>query len=162
MQRTSIALSILLTACAAHSSGGDASRRGTLYSPTQHGAVAAWSKDEQQQPLVIRNLRRTPEASFHLMRVRSEVGGRAHTGSDLVLVTLAGKLVVTLADREFTVAAGDVLEIPRGAAYAIRNVGEHAGVAYLVFTPALAPDDTKAAPLESAKDSVWRWNLWLQ
>jgi mannose-6-phosphate isomerase-like protein (cupin superfamily) len=132
-----------------------------VISPAQSGNPTSWTESEQQAPKVIRNLRRTPEASFHLVRVKTELVRRLHDNSDLSMVVVSGHVELTLGDETFQVAPGDVVEIPRGSAYGVLNRQAEAGVFYQVFTPALAADDTHEKP-EPTKDNPWRWNLWQQ
>lgn len=132
-----------------------------VISPVQSGNPTSWSKSEQEAPKVIRNLRRTPEASFHLIRVKTELGRRLHEKSDQILVIVSGRLELTLGEETLQVSSGDVVEIPLGTPYAVLNRHAEAGVLYQVFTPALADDDTHEKP-EASHDNPWRWNLWLQ
>jgi mannose-6-phosphate isomerase-like protein (cupin superfamily) len=161
--RASIALSIFLGACALGPSASHGAGRGTVYSPAEHATEGArWSEQEQQQPAVLRNLRRSPEASFHLLRVRTEQATREHKGSELLLMTMAGDLTVDVSGKAVTLHPGDVLEVPRATPYALRNAGESASVAYLVYTPALAADDTHVTSAPASSESAWKWNLWVQ
>ena len=157
--RTLLAISIcVLGACASTPQKEGYSK---VISPVQSGAPTSWDENELQSSLAIRSLRRTPEVSFHLARIKTELSRRMHEKSDLLLVVVSGKLELSLGDETVRVAAGDVVEIPRGIPYAALNNTPEAGVLYEVFTPALAPDDTRMKP-EVVRDSAWKWNLWVQ
>ena len=83
-----------------------------VISPVQSGAPTSWDETELQSALAIRSLRRTPEASFHLARIKTELTRRMHEQSDLLLVVVSGKLELSLGDETVRVSAGDVVEIP--------------------------------------------------
>jgi mannose-6-phosphate isomerase-like protein (cupin superfamily) len=155
-----LALACLALGCATTRGPADAAR-GKLITPSEQDAQAAWTESERDAPLVMRNLRRSPEASFHLLRVKGQRDAHMHASSDLSVFMLAGELEFTIEGRSFTITRGDVLEVPRGTGYALRNMSSDASVAYLVFTPALAADDDKSAA-PPPRESAWRWNLWVQ
>jgi mannose-6-phosphate isomerase-like protein (cupin superfamily) len=60
------------------------------------------------------------------------------------------------------VAAGDVIEIPRGTPFRVKNRAQAASVAYLVYTPGLSSEDRKPVRAERESESAWKWNLWVQ
>jgi mannose-6-phosphate isomerase-like protein (cupin superfamily) len=134
---------------------------GMVVSPADAEAPADWTEDELRAEVVMRNLRRTPEASFHLLRVRTALRPRKHEQSDLVLLVVAGKVELELGDRMLPGAPGDVIEVPRGTPYGATNRGDKPGVLYLIFTPALDPNDVKNVTTPSA-ETAWKWNLWAQ
>jgi len=159
MRTATIALAVaLLAGCAATSTASGA--RGRII--TEARESSSWSDEERAQNVTVRNLRRSAEASFHLMRVRSEQPLHVHDESDLVLVSVAGGFGLTLGDRALTLGPGDVVEIPRGTPYALKNEATDASVAYLVFTPALQPEDFKSVSGPPKRESAWQWNLWVQ
>jgi mannose-6-phosphate isomerase-like protein (cupin superfamily) len=135
--------------------------RGTLITPSNQAGEAAWDEHEREAPLVMRNLRSSPEASTHVLRIRTQREPRVHQKSDLSLFVVAGELEVTVDGRPFKLNRGDVLEIPRATPYGLRNLGYDPSVAYLVFTPGHSDDDDKSAAA-APRDSSWRWNLWVQ
>jgi mannose-6-phosphate isomerase-like protein (cupin superfamily) len=151
-------LLVLATGCAGQSVAGG---RGTLITPSNQSGETAWDEHEREAPLVMRNLRSSPEASTHVLRIRTQRDARVHQKSDLSLSVVAGELEVTVDGRPFKLNRGDVLEIPRATPYALRNLGQDASVAYLVFTPGHSDDDDKSAAA-APRDSSWRWNLWVQ
>jgi mannose-6-phosphate isomerase-like protein (cupin superfamily) len=133
---------------------------GTIVSPAE-SANEAWSDNEKAQNLVMRNLRSSAEASFHVLRVRTELGLRKHQNSDLVLVVVAGKVELRLGDRAIPSAPGDVVEVPRDVPYAVVNRGQDAAVLYAVYTPGFNPDDVKTIA-EASGVGAWKFNLWTQ
>jgi mannose-6-phosphate isomerase-like protein (cupin superfamily) len=158
MNRVSAAcVAVLLGACVPKASGG----AGTVVSPEGMVADPQWSEGEMARPSALRNLRRTPEASFHLLRVTGEPPATVSENSDLVVMVVSGILRIELGTQTLEVKRGDVVEVPRGTPVKMRNMGTDAGAAYLVYTPALAPDDYRTIA-EKRRDSSWKWNLWPQ
>jgi mannose-6-phosphate isomerase-like protein (cupin superfamily) len=156
-----IFLFAMVCACLGCAARGGAVGRGTLITPSSQTADVAWSDAERAQPVAMRNLRRAPEASFHLLRVKGERPTHVHANSDAVMFIVAGELTASVDGRSLPLKGGDVLELPRDTAYALASVGTEPAVAYLVFTPGLAADDDKAI-VEAASESAWQWNLWVQ
>lgn len=133
---------------------------GTIISPAD-AMQEDWSEQEKGANTVMRNLRQSQEASFHVLRVRTELPLRKHQASDLVLVVVAGQVELRLGDRSIPSAPGDVVEVPRDVPYAAINKGKDAAVLYAVFTPGFNPDDVKTVSEPSGSGS-WQWNLWTQ
>jgi mannose-6-phosphate isomerase-like protein (cupin superfamily) len=157
MRLVSLLLSLCLTACMTPASRAS----GVVVSPADGSSQSGWSDEEKSANVVLRNLRQTAEASFHLLRVRTELTRRKHAQADLVLVVVAGQVEVQLGDRAIPSAPGDVIEVPREVPYAVVNKGRDAGVLYLVYTPALDPNDVRMVT-EKGGESSWKWNLWTQ
>jgi mannose-6-phosphate isomerase-like protein (cupin superfamily) len=133
---------------------------GTIIS-TDATASAAWSDQEKAANVVVRNLRQSTEASFHVLRVATELPFRKHQKADLVLVVVAGKAELRLGDRTIPSAPGDVVEVPRDVPYAVINRGASPTVLYLVYTPAFDPEDVKVIS-EPSGTGAWKFNLWTQ
>lgn len=156
------ALSIAAFTCAISGCLAAAPRAaGVVVSPADGSANAAWSEDERQADLVMRNLRQSDEASFHLLRVRTELRPRKHERSDLVMLVVSGQLELTLGSRHVPAAPGDVIEVPRGVPYGIKTQSARAGVVYLIYTPAFEPNDVRNV-VERQGEPSWNWNLWTQ
>jgi mannose-6-phosphate isomerase-like protein (cupin superfamily) len=147
----------LVTACLAPPSRAP----GMVVSPADAEAPSGWTEEEQRADVVMRNLRRTPEASFHLLRLRTALRKRKHEQSDLVMLVVAGKLELELGDRLLPAAPGDVIEVPRGTPYGATNRGDKPGVMYVIATPTLDPNDVRNVTTPDAESS-WKWNLWTQ
>lgn len=133
---------------------------GTIISPDE-AATAAWTDQEKAANVVVRNLRQSSEASFHVLRVGTELSLRKHLKSDLVLIVVAGKVELRLGDRTIPSAPGDVVEVPREVPYAVINRGQAPAVLYAVYTPAFNPDDVKTIS-EASGPGAWKFNLWTQ
>ena len=140
----------------------DQGRRGSVIRAAQASDVSDWTAEERSRAVALRNLRRSPEASHHLLRLNGAQGAHVHERSDLLLLTVAGALTLSVGGEELTLAPGDVVEIPRGTPYEMHKQGSTPSVLYLVFTPALAADDYRAAEAAPTRESAWKWNLWLQ
>jgi mannose-6-phosphate isomerase-like protein (cupin superfamily) len=159
--RTLLVLSICLGAACATTKASEQRSFGKIISPADSGMPSDWSEAEKAAPLTVRNLRRSPEASFHLVRMQNELPARMHQHSDLTLVVVSGSFALKLGDQVQAVRPGDVIEIPRATPYGAKVEGSPAGVLYQVFTPALATDDTLEQP-QVTREDPWRWNLWPQ
>lgn len=157
MPRTPLCFALLLAACATRAEHG----AHVIATASRGDQTVGWTESEKAARVAIRNLRASPEASFHLLRVRERLPLRVHHKSDLVLMIVSGQAEVRFADQRTKVSSGDVVEIPQGTAYGLERRGEAEVVAYLVYTPALAADDTAQVD-EPQHESVWKWNLWLQ
>jgi quercetin dioxygenase-like cupin family protein len=155
MRKMLYVLVLMATACA--SGAGSGGHR--LISP-EEGQPTDWTDDEKSRTAALRNLRRSDEASFHLLRVQKDRKGTVHQNSDLVIAVISGALRMTVDRDVIEVVPGDVIEIPRGTPYSLCNQASNASVAYLVYTPALNPTDSK--PAQTQSKSAWRWNLWAQ
>lgn len=133
---------------------------GTIISPADANQ-GDWTEQEKSSGSVMRNLRESTEASFHVLRVRTGLPLRKHAKSDLVLVVVAGQVELQLGDRAIPSAPGDVVEVPREVPYAVLNKGKDAAVLYVVFTPGFDPDDVKTVA-EAKGVGAWQYNLWNQ
>ena len=147
-------LAVMSTGCATGAAGGGH----RLITPEDQ--ATDWTEDEKSRTAAMRNLRRSAEASFHLLRVQQDRKGTVHDKSDLVISVISGAMRMTVDRDVIEVVPGDVIEIPRGTPYALTNQANAASVAYLVYTPALDPADSK--PAQTQSKSAWRWNLWAQ
>lgn len=149
---------VLVAACAT----GKAGSSGVLMSPRGNTSEPAWSEQEEQRDAALRNLRESPEASFHLLRVRTaEPSAHVSEKSDLVLMVMSGKVEVEVGYRTLPAGPGDIIEVPRGVAYRVKNVAQAPSTVYLVYTPSLAAGDRRAVT-EPQSESAWKWNLWVQ
>lgn len=135
-------------------------KAGTIIS-SDETASAPWTDQEKRASTVVRNLRQSSEASFHVLRVGTELSYRKHMNSDLVLMVVAGQVELRLGDRTIPSAPGDVVEVPREVPYAIINVGSSAAVLYAIYTPAFNPEDVKTIA-EASGVGAWKFNLWTQ
>jgi uncharacterized cupin superfamily protein len=116
----------------------------------------AWSLDDllRQHPIEARaNIRadmiaRTTTTSVHLAQIRGGETPHRHMTHDLTVTMLRGKGRVTIDGAARSVAAGDVVVIPRGAAHFFVNTGGDIAVSLAVYSPPMdAPDTVPAVPL---------------
>ena len=143
----------LQVACGLAVAGGMASAcsgrpPGRIVAPERGRAHAEWTVEERGKDLVVRNLRRTQEASFHLIRLRTAEPPHVHDRHDLTVFMLTGAGLIHLAGRVEQVGPGDVIEIPRGVEHWAENRDPQASEVYAVFTP---PFDGKDRRLVRAK-----------
>lgn len=156
MRPAATALLLCLTGCMP-----PARASGVVVSPADDASQVGWSDQEKSANVVIRNLRQSSEASFHLLRVRTELPRRKHPRSDLVMMVVAGQVEVEVDSRVVPAASGDVIEVPRDVPYAVLNKGRDPAVMYLIHTPSLSADDVRMVTDKKAESS-WKWNLWAQ
>ncbi len=151
--------SILVALSLSFVSGCAQPSRGTILRATDIAGAAAQSGKVGHEAGQ-RNLRRSPEASFHLIRLDGPLHPRVHDKSDLVLFVVSGDLDVNLGKDRFRIQQGDVVEIPRGTPYGAHSRRGTKATLYGVATPPLSPDDQK--PALRPRESVWKWDLWIQ
>lgn len=95
-----------------------------------------WSEAERQQILAFKQLHSQAGTSTHGLRLAGDSGSRVHDHHDLLAVVLAGSAHVRLSGKWHSVAAGDVVEIPRGQPYRFERKGAPEPVEmYLVYYP---------------------------
>ena len=111
--------------------------------PDSSTPAIEWTRDEQAQGFVIRTLRTTEEASYHVVRLRGAEKPHTHDLHDLVVFMTKGKVIFHLGDHTVNAKAGDVIEIPRGIPHWAENISEGASEAYLIFTPPFDNKDTQ-------------------
>ena len=95
-----------------------------------------WSETEQGQIFAFKQLHSQAGTSTHGLRLAGDSGSRVHDHHDLLAVVLSGAADVRLSGKWHSVAAGDVIEIPRGQPYRFERKGAPAPTEfYLVFYP---------------------------
>ncbi len=82
-----------------------------------------------------------PECSYGLMTARRSVSKRSHERSDLVLYVYSGYGWFHVGEKDFYGSVGDIIYIPRGAAYSADNKSQNDFQFVMVFSPPLNPDD---------------------
>lgn len=110
---------------------------------TSEGIVPpqVWSAEEQANDLAFHTLRTTPEASFHVIRLKGAEKLHTHDTHDLLVTMLSGKAKITIGEQVFTMNPGDVLEVPKGTRHKAENLSRDASEVYAVFTPPLNGKD---------------------
>lgn len=104
-----------------------------------------WTADELSRDIAVKTLRTTPEASFHLIRLKGAEPPHVHDRHDLTVFILSGTSVVHFKDRAVSIEPGELIDIPRGVWHWAENLGQDPTHAYAVFTP---PFDGKDRRLE--------------
>ncbi len=99
-----------------------------------------WKDADVRGPLTIRTLRKTAEASHHLIRLDGAEKLHVHEGRDVTIVVLEGKARMRLAEQDMEIKAGDVIEIPRGVPHKAESLQKPV-VVYAIFTPPNDPAD---------------------
>lgn len=102
-----------------------------------------WTEQERAKNIAVRTLRRTHEASFHLVRLVTTEEPHVHERSDLTVFVLSGRVRIHLADRVTTVGPGDVIWIPRHIVHWAENLHPKASEAYAISSPPLDHDNHK-------------------
>ncbi len=92
---------------------------------------------------------RTASASFHVVQVRGSERPHRHTAHDLTALVLRGRGTLRLGDAQTTLAAGDVVVVPRGAVHWFASVPGDEAVALVVFSPPLDAPDTVPVAVDS-------------
>ncbi len=95
----------------------------------------AWTDEEKSKTLAINNLKESPEASYHLIRLAGAEKPHTHDTHDLTVFILKGKAEMHLGEHKAFVEKGDVMEIPRGTLH-WAECRTNSCLAYAVFTPA--------------------------
>jgi mannose-6-phosphate isomerase-like protein (cupin superfamily) len=135
----SVLLAFTLVSCAASS--------GRIISP-QGISELAWTDKEKAAPSAARLLHSTKEASYHLIRIQGAEELHAHDRHDLTVFMLSGKGVMTYGGQEYSMTAGDVVEIPKGVAHKAVNTSPEGSEVFAIFVPAFDGKDHRS--LESA------------
>jgi quercetin dioxygenase-like cupin family protein len=91
---------------------------------------------------------RTPAVSVHVVQIRGGEAPHRHMTHDLTVTMLRGEGRVTVDGAVRSVAAGDVVVIPRGAAHFFVNTGRDIAVSFAVYAPPMdSPDTVPAVPV---------------
>lgn len=106
-----------------------------------------WTGEERAKPVVIKTLKSTQEASYHVVRLLGSEKPHVHDTHDGAVFMLTGRVLLHSGGKEMMLKAGDVATIPRGTPHWAENKGRGAAMAYVVFTPAF--DGTDVRPIAS-------------
>ncbi len=93
-----------------------------------------WTQEELAKEKVIRTLRTTEQASYHLLRTTKSEPLHVHDNNELTVVLLSGKGTMHLGGKSTKVTSGDVFFVPKGAAHWF-ELESSVAEAYLVCTP---------------------------
>ncbi len=120
---------VMFTSCRMTSSG-------RAFSPENlQGQEILWPVAALSKPVVIQTIQTTPEASYHLVRLKGAEAPHVHETHDLAVCLLKGKALVHLGDQVIKMKPGDFLTIPRGMPHWGENKSRKPAEALVVFTP---------------------------
>jgi len=107
-----------------------------------------WSDEELAKDVALKTVRQTEGASYHVVRLLRAERPHAHDRSDLSVFVLSGAVNMHIAGRIVPLAAGDVVEVPKGVPHWAENASSGASMAYVVFVPAFDGKDRR--PVEES------------
>lgn len=103
-----------------------------------------WTQRELAMPIARREVRRTDEASHHIVRLAGAETPHVHDRHDLTVFVLSGKVRVHMADSVWIMQPGDVAQIPHGLTHHAEHIGPgDASEAYVVITPPFDGKDSR-------------------
>lgn len=137
-----VALSLLAAACG----GAPAPRPPRLLGPGGEIPLPTFTAEEEAKDVAVKLLRRTEQASYHIVRLRRAEPPHTHEHSELSVTVLSGSVRMHLGDQVLPLGPGDIVDIPRGSPHFAENVGTEPAYAHAVFSPALRPDDRRSLP----------------
>lgn len=85
---------------------------------------------------------RTTSASYHVVQVADRETPHTHGTHDLTVLVLRGTGTLTLDGATVSMAAGDVVVVPRGRVHWFARSGDEPAIALVTFTPPLDAPDT--------------------
>ena len=94
-----------------------------------------WTAEEKSKSMAVHTLRKTPEASFHIINLQGAEKLHTHDTHDLVVSMLSGKARITIDNQSYVMMPGDILEVPKGAKHKADNLDRNGSQVYAVFTP---------------------------
>ena len=122
---------------------------GRIILPDRDLPAIQWREDEKSAPFVLRTLKRTQDASFHIVRLLKAEEPHVHDTHDGTVFVLRGKGRIHFENRSVDLSPGDVLEIPRGVPHWAENAGPGACEAYVIYTPAFDGKDRRPVTFRS-------------
>lgn len=122
--------------------GKDKGWIGRLVQPGEIVQSVKWIKAESKSDIAIRKLRETPDASFQIVRLNTAEKPHVHQTHDLTIFVLRGNALMHLDNKDISVRAGDVIDIPRGVPHWVENRSKSPSEVYAIFTPAFDGKDT--------------------
>ena len=84
---------------------------------------------------------RSERTSVHLVQVRGAIKPHLHRRHDETVCILAGEGIMNIAEEEFSVRPGVVLEVPAGMVHSFRTAGERICVALVIYAPPFDGED---------------------
>jgi quercetin dioxygenase-like cupin family protein len=74
-------------------------------------------------------------ASHHVVQIRDRESPHIHKAHDLTVIMVRGRGFLIMDARRITLAAGDIVHIPRGAPHYYVNTDLEPTVAFIIFAP---------------------------
>jgi len=133
---------LVMLGCFSIAWGKDKGWIGKLVQPDTVTEEVSWVEAELKSDIAIRKLRETQDASFQIVRLNTAEKPHVHQRHDLTVFVMRGKAMMHLDGKDIAVAAGDVIDIPRGVPHWVENRSRSASEVYAVFTPAFDGKDT--------------------
>jgi quercetin dioxygenase-like cupin family protein len=88
-----------------------------------------------------------PSSSHHMVQIRDRESPHLHKAHDATVTMLRGRGYLVMGARRITLAAGDIVHIPRGIPHYYVNTDLQPTVAFVVFAPPFDGKDTIPAKL---------------
>lgn len=126
--------------------------RGSVVTPREALKIN-WSAEDLQKPIAVRFLRKTPQASFHIIRLKGAEKPHRHVVHDLSVFMISGRARVHLGKLTYEMRAGDVAEIPQGTLHWAESLASEGSEVYAVFTPPYDGKDFVEAADAAVKSS---------
>lgn len=105
-----------------------------------------WKTEDLQKDIEVKTLRVTPEASHHLIALRTREAPHFHEFHDLTVWVRKGRVQMHLGDRSREVLPGDVIFIPRKTIHWAENLDPDGySEAYAIYTPSFDGRDIRTA-----------------
>ncbi len=137
-----VLIPFLFSACA--SVGASKSgKSGTLIFPEATMKSVDWTAEDLKQPVAIKNLRTTTQASYMIVRLNESETPHVHENHDLVVVMWKGKGTLFISDSKHELKPGDIVEIPRGVRHWVEKPEKGICEAYVISVPPYDPKDMK-------------------
>jgi mannose-6-phosphate isomerase-like protein (cupin superfamily) len=137
-------LVLALTAC------GDG-RTAIIVTPALESRTVDWTDQERNEQVASRLLHSDAGSSAHAVRLVGTMEERVHDAHDLTVMVLTGTAYVRLGGKFHSIAAGDIIEIPRGSAYYFENHGSEPSQLYELFFPPYDGKDMRMVKEGSGK-----------
>jgi len=102
-----------------------------------------WTEDERKKNISIRHIRRSADASTHLIRLKGQEFPHYHDHHDLTVSLLSGKSTIHFQDHQVSLQPGDITFIPKGTLHWAQNTDPVASVVFAVFSPAFDGKDRR-------------------
>ncbi len=110
-------------------------RHPKVVSPDGEVKKIEWEEWEKMKDPVKRDIAKTNDASFHIIRLQGMEPAHTHDTHDLVAVVLKGMGKIHYGETIYDIQKGDIVHIPRGVPHWVENTGNQSLEAYAIFNP---------------------------